>query len=789
MVKKNINKILIILIILNAIVIYFALGKTYSKKQTIKLSGEDNIIKEIEISYDIQANPLAKIEVEDLSKTNAGINSCVGNIGQSINISGNFFNFQLKDAQVNIKYDETKLNDIPEEAIGVLWYDKENEQMIEIKSEIDTEKKEIRFQTNHFSEYILINLETWRSEWNKRLVRERDENASSFDISFVIDDSGSMTDNDPKDARLAACEDFVKILRNKDGYSVVLFEYSGNTVQELTKDKSKVKEAIGKFNSNGGTDIAAGLEEGMKSLEKSESKSKVVVLLTDGEDSGLTSRKNDIVLEALENNITIYSIFLNAADKEINANNTVDIQDIANGTGGKFYYISSDEVIDIFNSISKEAVGIENGKDSDGDGIIDEIEIGGIRNQFGEIIYLDPYNADTDGDGMPDNIEIGEKEETADGAVYYRLKSNPLVADNGTKQYITNRINTEFENGTRVLGRWDSGFRLKKNGFKFHNISVNYNGGVCAGISYLAERTFNKEPINHSISSTQIPDVIENDDPYESLNNYPEMKSLISTPNIIFWNNIYNRKDTEDSKEKHEKQDKKNIENMKKNPSIHTIEDVELAKAICYTTDPKEIEEIYKEKILYFYNKVDTFNVEDENIKNGNLYFYKPTGALKKDSRFISYEDQIKDNADGNLVRELLYYWMYENNITHKAKNDYEIDFSNPITDETIARLKNIFLRKQIIRVDIKGHTINGYALEKVSETEYKLYVYDSNYPAQENKKTFIRLIKKYGENVYIVGQDKIYCCEGSDYLDSDGTFELVLEKDNEIINYKKIKK
>ena len=132
---------------------------------------------------------------------------------------------------------------------------------------------------------------------------------------------------------------------------------------------------------------------------------------------------------------------------------------------------------------------------------------------------------------------------------------------------------------------------------------------------------------------------------------------------------------------------------------------------------------------------------------------------------------------------------MYENNITHKAKNDYEIDFSNPITDETIARLKNIFLRKQIIRVDIKGHTINGYALEKVSETEYKLYVYDSNYPAQENKKTFIRLIKKYGENVYIVGQDKIYCCEGSDYLDSDGTFELVLEKDNEIINYKKIKK
>ena len=158
--KKNINKIILILLILNAIVIYFAIIKTHEKSQTIKL-GKENLVSEIDIDYSVKANPLSKVEVKDLSKTDAEINACVGNLGQSFDISGNFYNFQLQEATVTMKYDESKLNDTPEDRIGILWDDKENNKMVIVDTKVDTEKTTISFKTEPFSEYILVNIDEW----------------------------------------------------------------------------------------------------------------------------------------------------------------------------------------------------------------------------------------------------------------------------------------------------------------------------------------------------------------------------------------------------------------------------------------------------------------------------------------------------------------------------------------------------------------------------------------------------------------------------------------------------
>ena len=194
--KKHINKIMLLLIILNFLIIYFILVRPYNKNAVIKLDG-NNLVSEVKIDYEIQGNPLSKIEIKDLTNTEAGINECVGNAGQSIDISGNFFNFQLKEATVTMKYDKEKLNDIEEENLGVLWYDEDRDEMIIMESNVNTENSTIEFKTDHFSEYIVVDLETWEAAWNQRVIRIRND-ADSFDISFVIDDSGSMTSNDPK---------------------------------------------------------------------------------------------------------------------------------------------------------------------------------------------------------------------------------------------------------------------------------------------------------------------------------------------------------------------------------------------------------------------------------------------------------------------------------------------------------------------------------------------------------------------------------------------------------------
>ena len=148
--RKNINKFILILLVLNAAIIYFVFARSYNKKQNIKIDG-DKVVSEINIEYDVQANPLSKVTINDLSNTDAKINSCVGSLGQSIDISGNFFNFQLKDATVTMKYNEDKLGNTREESLGVLWYDKENQQMVIMDTKIDTEKNTISFDTNNYS--------------------------------------------------------------------------------------------------------------------------------------------------------------------------------------------------------------------------------------------------------------------------------------------------------------------------------------------------------------------------------------------------------------------------------------------------------------------------------------------------------------------------------------------------------------------------------------------------------------------------------------------------------------
>jgi len=782
--KKNINKIIIILIILNTLTIGLVFAKSYEKTKTIKLN-ENNLINEIEITYDVQANPLAKVEIQDLTTTNAPVNRCVGNLGQSIDISGNFFDFQLKEAQVTMKYDESKLKETDEEDIGILWYDKKNNKMVIMDSEVNSENNTISFKTNHFSEYILINLETWHNAWNERLIKAKDENSSAFDIAYVIDDSGSMSSNDPQNARLIACEEFVKILRDKDGYSIISFEDGAEEKQSLTTDKSEelIKSAIDKFGSGGGTNIAAGLEKGISVLDSSDSLSKIIVLLTDGEDSGLTSQKERIITEALNKNITIYSIFLNASKEEYNRNNTLDIQEIAEGTGGKFYYISSDEVIDIFNDISKEAVGIDkNSKDSDGDTIYDEIELGGIRNQFGEIIFLDPNNKDTDNDGIPDNEEIGEPKENEDGSVYYEFKSDPLVANESVLMGYNKSHQGSWIKAAKKFKTWDSGFKLNKNAFKFPNPEIQYNGGTCAGIAYVTEKTFNKEKIKHSITEVEIPTFIDESKlNFEKINGNEKLKEFFGRSSKIYMQII-------------EQDNTNKINELKKDPGICILENKSEAEAVFGITeeDIEHINAIYNSKqIIYICNNTGGFNVTNQNVIDGNLYFYNETGRLKNYKyNNITYEEKMKDDADGNLIRELYYYWIYINNYLEPInQSEYLIDYSQPITEDTITKLKNLFSSKKIIRIGIKGHMINGYALEKVSESEYRIYVYDNRYPYGSGKTPYIRLLKAYGNNnqeIYIIGKDEEYNYEGSQFCNENGTFEILLEKDDEILNFEK---
>lgn len=666
--KKHINKIILILLVLNAVIIYFAIVRTSNKVQKIELS-EDNIINKVTIDYSVQGNPLSKIEVKDISNTDSMINSCAGSLGQSFDISGNFYNFQLKQAKVSMEYDEKKLKDVPEENIGILWYDKENKKMVIVDTDVDTENNTISFNTEHFSEYILVDLTTWKEAWNKRVVKVRNEN-SSFNIAFVIDDSGSMTSNDPEKLRLEATKEFINILEKKDGFSVVKFESSAKVVQELTNNKDVVESLDSTFKSSGGTNICSGVEEGIKSLESDNEKSKVIVLLTDGEDSGLKSKREELIKKALDNDIVIFTIFLNTGSNT-NKGKTEDIERLARGTGGEFYTINSSELVNIFQQISKVSVGVDGKTDTDKDGIPDEIELGGMKNQCAQIIYTNPYEEDTDGDGISDKDEIGEQVEE-NGVQHYEMKSDPSIK----KGKIKNRGEQGPSANADPSNVWDSGFKLNKNAFRFNNYQVNKNGGVCYGISYVTENAFNK-------------------------------------------NNIIQRSE--------------------------------------------------KEKVSGYSQSVEGFDVTDDKLDiifdsdKALPYFYYPHTDEINDSGNIELEKLNSDDADMKLTKCFFYHWINNNNrfedffkcdnLNEKGKEENVIDEDNAITETTINNLKLLFQNKKIVSVLFHSksykHAINAYALEKMSETEYRLYLYDNNYRYLDGNNRYLTLKKVAGTDRY----------------------------------------
>lgn len=67
--------------------------------------------------------------------------------------------------------------------------------------------------------------------------------------------------------------------------------------------------------------------------------------------------------------------------------------------------------------------------DSDGDGLLDTIELDGWRTASGDVHQTDPYKSDTDGDGLDDSLEAGPRADFPDGSSSYAGRSDPRLVD------------------------------------------------------------------------------------------------------------------------------------------------------------------------------------------------------------------------------------------------------------------------------------------------------------------------------------------------------------------------
>ena len=121
---------------------------------------------------------------------------------------------------------------------------------------------------------------------------EQNTEGEGIDIVLAIDVSGSMTAQDLQPNRLEAAKtvaaDFVN-RRPTDRIGIVIFSGESFTQVPLTSDHEMVLSAIQNIHFGlleDGTAIGSGLSTSVDRLRTSKAKSKVIVLLTDGENNG-----------------------------------------------------------------------------------------------------------------------------------------------------------------------------------------------------------------------------------------------------------------------------------------------------------------------------------------------------------------------------------------------------------------------------------------------------------------------------------------------------------------------
>lgn len=197
-----------------------------------------------------------------------------------------------------------------------------------------------------------------------------------IDIILCFDISGSMNERDFQPNRLEASKQMALGFvadRPGDRIGVVIFSRQSFTLCPLTTDKNTVIAQINSIRSGyleeDGTAIGSGLATSVDRLKDQKTKSRIVILLTDGVDYG-GMIPPDIAKEMAKlYGIRVYTIGV-GSNKEVDEMvetpsgrmsnrkklefNEVLLQDIARETGGQYFHATDNEVLkSIYSSISE----------------------------------------------------------------------------------------------------------------------------------------------------------------------------------------------------------------------------------------------------------------------------------------------------------------------------------------------------------------------------------------------------------------------------------------------------
>jgi Ca-activated chloride channel family protein len=176
-----------------------------------------------------------------------------------------------------------------------------------------------------------------------------------IDIALVMDTSSSMNSSLGNDTRMAVAQrvigDFIKG-RKDDRLGLVVFRASALVLSPLTLDYEALGEIIpttGDIRLPDGTAIGVGLSNGLDLLRESRARSRVVILLTDGENNEGDIEPLEAARIAETLGIRVYTIGVLEEGARSGGAVNVDeeaLRQIAEITGGRYFPAESESALE-----------------------------------------------------------------------------------------------------------------------------------------------------------------------------------------------------------------------------------------------------------------------------------------------------------------------------------------------------------------------------------------------------------------------------------------------------------